>query len=205
MLAQRLCSSARLHVLGLLLLVLSTTSCQKNEAELAQLRQEHQELEQLRAKVEETKDYVPPTEVARLRKENEEVHRLRNEIRQARDEVKQAQAQLKTASGNPQVASENNKLKSELEQLRQSSAAQNAQNALNTCLNNMRQIAGAAQQWAVQRQKPNGTPLSPADLMEAAKILPGGRVPVCPAGGAYGVVVVGANPQCSVPGHVLTQ
>jgi hypothetical protein len=190
-------------ILGLGLIAFAGTGCQKNEAELAQLRAEHAELEQLRTEVQELrKAQVSETEVARLRKENEEVHRLRNEIRQVRDEARQAQTAMKTASANPQLANENNKLKTELEQLKQTGAAQVAQAA---CVNNLRQIAGLAQQWAQLHQKPAGTPLSPADLIEVARALPGGRVPVCPAGGTYGVVVVGANPQCSVPGHVVTQ
>lgn len=121
------------------------------------------------------------------------------------NETEQAQAQPKAHSAVPQLATESNKLKSEVEEPRQSDNAQNAQNAVAACQGNMRYLAGAVRQWAAKNQRPNGTALSPTDLLDAARMIPGGKVPVCPGGGSYGVLVVGANPQCNVPGHVMPQ
>jgi hypothetical protein len=117
-----------------------------------------------------------------------------------REEVRQAQAQAKAAASNPQLANENTRLQRELEQVKANTVAQVAVNA---CQNNLRQIQAAAQQWGLEKQKPAGTPVTPADLLEVAKYIPGGKIPTCPSGGTYGLFVVGTPPPCSVPGHAV--
>jgi len=74
----------------------------------------------------------------------------------------------------------------------------------NACINNLRQIDSAVQQWALETKRQD---TSPAGGNEASiyDYLKGQAEPDCPAGGAYtlGATVVDP-PTCSVAGtHVL--
>jgi len=69
---------------------------------------------------------------------------------------------------------------------------------LNVCVNNLRQIDGAKQQWALENKKSAGTFVTPNDLTPYLKTMP-----TCPAGGVYTLGLVSSPPQCSVPGHML--
>jgi prepilin-type N-terminal cleavage/methylation domain-containing protein len=81
----------------------------------------------------------------------------------------------------------------------------------NACINNMRQIDGAAQQWALEKGKKGGDAIGlNTDLTPYIKLNSAGSIPPCPAGGSYTVGVVGAIPQvtCSLaatvtPPHVM--
>jgi hypothetical protein len=67
---------------------------------------------------------------------------------------------------------------------------------LNACINNLRQIDGAKEQWALQRQIKAGTPISKADQLEIANYIKGGE-PTCPGGGKYSYNDVDVPPTCS--------
>ena len=78
----------------------------------------------------------------------------------------------------------------------------------NACINNLRQIDGAAQQWALEKGKTTGTTISyPGDLTPYIKLNSSGSLPPCPAGGTYALAVVGTNPTCTLssltPAHAL--
>ena len=81
----------------------------------------------------------------------------------------------------------------------------------NACINNMRQIDGAAQQWALEKGKKTLDTINMAvDLTPYIKLNSASSIPVCPAGGSYTVGAVGAIPQvtCSLaatvtPSHVM--
>jgi prepilin-type N-terminal cleavage/methylation domain-containing protein len=71
----------------------------------------------------------------------------------------------------------------------------------NACINNMRQIDGAAQQWALEKGKKSGDTINMAvDLTPYIKLNSMTSIPGCPAGGSYTVGTVGAIPQvtCSL-------
>ena len=68
----------------------------------------------------------------------------------------------------------------------------------NACINNLRQIDGAKQQWALEKGKPATAVPTWDDLKPYL-----GRIPHCPAGGTYTINAVDEPPQCSIPGHVL--
>src|SRR5262245_58614521 len=76
--------------------------CGNQDAELAAQRQK--ELEAVRAELEQAKSSVTAqeNELARLRKDNLELMRLRNEIRQLRDDKKQLSQQAQTAQAQAQ-------------------------------------------------------------------------------------------------------
>jgi prepilin-type N-terminal cleavage/methylation domain-containing protein len=79
----------------------------------------------------------------------------------------------------------------------------------NACINNLRQIDGAASQFALEQGKKTGDPINfPADLTPYIKLNSSGSIPGCPAGGTYTDNIVGNPPACSLgstvtPPHVM--
>jgi hypothetical protein len=79
----------------------------------------------------------------------------------------------------------------------------------NSCINNLRQIDAAAQEFALETRKTNGEALNyPADLTPYIKLNKYGKIPPCPSGGIYSIKKVGDSPICSLsntvtPAHVL--
>ena len=79
----------------------------------------------------------------------------------------------------------------------------------NACVNNLRQIDAAANQFALEQHLSTGNSISyPTDLMPYIKLNAAGSIPPCPAGGGYACATVGNNPTCSLansvtPGHYL--
>jgi prepilin-type N-terminal cleavage/methylation domain-containing protein len=79
----------------------------------------------------------------------------------------------------------------------------------NACVNNMRQIDAAVNQWALENHKTTtDTATFPTDLTPYIKLNAVGSIPGCPASGTYTVGTVGATPlvTCSLantvtPGH----
>ena len=72
----------------------------------------------------------------------------------------------------------------------------------NACINNLRQIDAAKQQWALQNSKSAGDVPTEADLKPFLK---DGVFPVCPSGGTYTIGAVSNSPTCSIPGHQLSE
>lgn len=70
----------------------------------------------------------------------------------------------------------------------------------NACINNLRMIDGAKQEWALEKGKQATDVPTWDDLKPYLR-----EIPRCPAGGTYTINAVGTPPQCSVPGHVLPQ
>jgi hypothetical protein len=80
----------------------------------------------------------------------------------------------------------------------------------NACINNLRQIDAAKNEWALENNKTNGTPVTAADIKPYIKLDAAGSLPKCPAGGTYTIGPVGEPPTCSLgttvsPAHVLPQ
>jgi prepilin-type N-terminal cleavage/methylation domain-containing protein len=81
----------------------------------------------------------------------------------------------------------------------------------NACINNLRQIDAAENEWALETGKSSGAtaPTLTSDLTPYIKLNSGSTIPPCPAGGTYTTFAVGATPQvtCSLttttPPHVL--
>jgi hypothetical protein len=71
---------------------------------------------------------------------------------------------------------------------------------MNACINNLRIIEGAKQQWALEyKQAVTNTPTQ-GDLVA---YLRNGQLPFCPAGGTYTINSMGEDPTCSEPNHQL--
>ncbi len=64
---------------------------------------------------------------------------------------------------------------------------------VSACMNNMRQIEAAKEQWAMANMAGNGTAVTWADINPYLK-----RQPECPAGGEYDELEIGAGVYCTV-------
>ena len=79
------------------------------------------------------------------------------------------------------------------------------------CINNLRQIEAAVQQFAIEKGKRVGDVVNyPDDITAYIKLNNEGSIPPCPAGGTYSLQTVGTIPQavCSLgttvnPPHVM--
>ncbi len=191
---------------------------QHQEVELTMLREDSQQLQKLRVEIEEasaTRAKAESEELARLRKDSEEVRRLRNEVSQLRTEKQQLAAQVQKVQAQAQGAqAQVDALRANPGQpalpgqpgvaapaaaVRPGQAPPNLEQAqAAACINSLRLIDGAKQQWALEKQKPAGALLTSADL---APYLKSNALPACPAGGIYTLNPVGMTPICNIPGH----
>ena len=81
----------------------------------------------------------------------------------------------------------------------------------NACINNLRQIDSAVQQFALEKGKTSGDTVTyPDDITPYLKLNSSSSIPTCPAGGSYSLQAVGVLPQalCSLsttvdPPHAL--
>jgi len=185
----------------------------QKDAALVQLREAKQEAGQLRAQLDQLKNSSVATlgaENARLRAENQNLSQkfsqLQNENNRLRGVNQQLTQQLQTSRDAAQqeqlqqIQTENQQANTAPEP----SAEQllSAVTQLNTCINHLRQIDAAKQQWALENDK-TADAIPPA--LELLPYLRDGIFPMCPSGGAYTINAVGVPPTCSIPGHVLPQ
>jgi len=72
----------------------------------------------------------------------------------------------------------------------------------NACINNLRQIDGAKEQWALENKKVTGDSVGDSDITPYLK---GNAMPSCPSSGSYTPAAVGSSPTCSKSGdgHTL--
>jgi prepilin-type N-terminal cleavage/methylation domain-containing protein len=75
---------------------------------------------------------------------------------------------------------------------------------MNACINNLRQMDGAAQQWALENKQAASATYSLTDLNNYIKLDANGNLPACPAGGTYapGATLL-LHPTCTIALHVL--
>ena len=183
---------------------------QKEEV-FAQFREARQEADEARANLEQLKASNADSqsaEISRLRADNLDLPRLRNQVTQLQAANQKLTQQLQTALTAVQQQQD------ELQQLQaenqQAQAAVHSAAAIfsaeaqqrNACINNLRQIDAAKQQWALEKNKTADAIPTAQDLLPYFK---DGIFPVCPSGGTYTIGAVGELPTCSVPGHVLPQ
>jgi len=68
----------------------------------------------------------------------------------------------------------------------------------NACINNLRQIDAAKEQWALENKKTNGAQPTEADIDPYIKA----SALTCPQGGEYTIGAVGTSPSCSIHGQL---
>jgi len=73
----------------------------------------------------------------------------------------------------------------------------------NACINNLRQMDAAVNEWALENHAITGAAVTTANLLPYIKLNSAGSLPACPAAGTYAVTFVGTNPTCTVAGHVM--
>jgi prepilin-type N-terminal cleavage/methylation domain-containing protein len=74
-----------------------------------------------------------------------------------------------------------------------------ATSQMNACINNLRQIDAAANQFALENGKKTGDGFTwPDDLTPFIKLNSATSIPACPAGGAYAIGSVGNTPTCTL-------
>ena len=143
-------------------------------------------------------------ENSRLRKQYEiltnKLATAQASLAQAQAENRQSAQQLATARTALGLQQDHlQQLQGEKQQLAVAGAAVIHQNA---CINNLRQIDGAKQQWALEKNKTGDAVPTAQDLLPYLK---DGVFPACPDGGTYSINSVDAVPTCSLPGHALPQ
>lgn len=67
------------------------------------------------------------------------------------------------------------------------------------CIDNLRQIDSAKEQWAMENFAAVGENVGEAEITPYFQR----GYPVCPAHGEYVIMPIGQNPQCDQEGHVL--
>lgn len=193
----------------------------KKDVELAALRGDREELQQVRAELQEIKGraQVASDEVVRLRKDKEDLLRLRNEVGELRKEKQQLAAQVQAAQAQANASRSNPATQATTQAAEQQGESHHAQTralavrygldpSLATkedqqafeCITNLRQIDGAKQQWALDNRRSAEALPTVADI---APYLESNTMPTCPAGGAYTINRVNVAPTCSIPRHAL--
>lgn len=186
----------------------------QKDAALTQLNAAKQEATQLRNQLDELKTAsatIQNSESDRLRRENaalvKNVGELQNSAAQLRSVNQQLNQQLGTARTAVQLQQEHlQQLQTENQQAAAAQAVEDqaeragAMTQRNACINNLRQIDGAKQQWALENNKNTDAVPTAQDLLPFFR---DNLFPICPSGGVYLINAVGLPPTCSVPGHAL--
>ena len=74
-----------------------------------------------------------------------------------------------------------------------------ATSQMNACINNLRQIDAAANEFALETGKKTGDPITlNTDLTPYIKLNSATSIPPCPAGGTYALGAVGNTPTCTL-------
>ena len=78
----------------------------------------------------------------------------------------------------------------------------------NACINNLRQIDAAINQWALENKKVSTDTVTLPNLEPYIKLNSASKIPGCPANGTYATTAVSESPTCTLaatvtPAHVL--
>ena len=173
------------------------TSLNNAQAELRQTATERDELKNSNAGLQ-------AAEISRLRKQNSlltnQVAQWRAALAQLNDQSNSNAEHLATARAALQL--QQTRLEELQEQSQQILDASVAVIARKTCINNLRLIDDAKQQWALDFNK------TATALPTVKNLLPYFRdkvFPECPGGGTIYLNAVNEVPTCSIPGHALPQ
>ena len=186
--------------------ILLFSANRQKDAALASFHAEKERAEQLETQVDALKNSnagSQAAEIARLRADNQDLPRLRNQVTQLQAANQKLSQQLNvTLTAAQQQQAQLEQIAAENQQARAAAQQADAVAERNACINNLRQIDAAKQQWALEKSKTaDAIPTAP-DLLPFFK---DGIFPVCPSGGSYTLNAVGELPSCSVAGHVLPQ
>lgn len=187
------------------------TANREKEATNAVLLAQKQRADDLQAQLDQLQSASASqqdSEVSRLRAENQDLPRLRNEVTQARAANQKLQVSYQKLQAAYQKLSQQfdgtltiaQQQQAQLQQIAQANEQARVASEQNACINNLRQIDAAKQQWALENSKPASATPTVQELLPYFK---DNVFPVCPAGGTYTIGTVSEVPACSVPGHAL--
>jgi len=74
----------------------------------------------------------------------------------------------------------------------------------NACINNMRQITAAVNEWALETGQQSGASVANTELTPYIQLNSNSSIPPCPAGGTYTLGAVGNLPQVTCSLSTLT-
>ena len=74
----------------------------------------------------------------------------------------------------------------------------------NACINNMRQITAAVNEWALETGQQTGATVANTELTPYIQLNSASSIPGCPAGGDYTIANVGLIPQVTCSLSTLT-
>ena len=198
-------------------ILLFLANSQKNAA-LTALNESKQRADGLQTQVDQLKSSIAAAqgaELSRLRADNLDLPRLRNEVtlmqatnvqlRAANQKLTQQLQVILTTAQDQQaqlekLAVENQQARAAVKQAGAAIQQADAEAARNQCINNLRQIDAAKNQWALENNKSADAVPTAQDLLP---YFPNNIFPVCPSGGTYTIGSVGVLPTCSIPGHAL--
>jgi len=179
----------------------------------ADARDAHQQITLLQSQLDELKASSVATlslDNARLREENQSLNqklaRANNDLTQLGADKTKIAGQLLTARQALELQQNHlQQLSVENQQQAQAMAPPPApemspEDARDACIDNLKAIDTAKQEWALEKNK-DATDVPTAD--DLAPYLKGSVMPVCSAGGTYIIGAMNENPTCSVPGHAL--
>ena len=181
------------------------SALRQKEAAQVSFQSEKQRADDLQTQLDSLKNAnagLEGAEISKLRAENQDLPRLRNTVMQLQATNQKLSQQLKATSTFAQqqqaqlqqLAAENQQARAIVQQTDAEAGERNA------CINNLRQIDAAKQQWALETNKKADAVPTAQDLTPYFK---DGIFPVCPSGGTYTLNAVNVLPACSVPGHLL--
>ena len=182
----------------------------QKESVLANLGDSQVQLHQTQAELDTLKNSHPVSqmpEILRLRRQNEI---LSNQV--AALQAAYQQLDVENVSNAQHLATARLALRLqqehlwELEDAYNQAADTNAADAViiarKTCINNLRLIDDAKQEWSVETGADNDAVPTVKDLLPYLK---NGVFPVCPSGGTYSINAVNEVPTCSYPGHAMPE
>jgi hypothetical protein len=197
--------------LGLCLIVLVVgeiflfSANQQKSAALVALRVAKQAAEQSRADLEQLKIFnaTQSSDDARLRAENQslsqKIAQLQNDNSRLQKANRQLSQQLQSTAASAQQQQEQLQQIAAENQARAEQQQSEADAERNQCINNLRQIDAAKQEWALEKGKTADYVPTEQDIVEIAAYIKGG-MPVCPSGGIYTIGAIGEPPSCSIHG-----
>jgi len=175
----------------------------ERDAALADLRDAQQKLHVAESERDELKNSSAgqqAAEIVSLRKQNEllttKVSALQKNLEHMQSESQQTVQSLNSARDALSLQQQH------LQQLQEAQQQATMQANASACINNLRMIDQAKQQWALDKNKEATDVPTAQDL---AAYFTAGSLPACPDGGIYIINAVSTLPTCSIPGHVLTQ
>ena len=182
------------------------SKAKEEEGEVASLREEIEHLESKVAELEEARNSaINADEYERLRKQADEVYKLRGEISQLRRENQQFA--LKAQQQPQPIAQavvhdpffdedfpEASLSEQELAQLR--IQRQHA----TVCVEHLKNLEEAKTKWATSNNKNGGEQVLANEVLA---YVPNQTMPLCPSGGTYTFNEIGIPASCSVEGHSL--